>query len=495
MVRMRGEASMDRSAPSAMARTLGALFLAGALTGALTVLLPHPAAADDTVLWSNVALALAGSLALLAVSRAGWLRAWMCQIAIAVGTLLITRAIVAGGDVDLYSFWYLWVGLYAFFYFGRWWGFAHMAVVGSAYAYALIQEPPPSPLAHWVMTVGTITVAGVLIDILASRVRRQVDQADARSRALSAVATVAHELSRRTSPVSAAPAVCESALEVTGAAEAVLWEPNRKGDALVATASTAPDAKGEVIPFLSTPSGVVQAFATGEPQFVRDSTSSDVPVLARAAPGSALYRPVSREGTPIGVLAIHWIERFDAIPEEAGWVVGLLAVEAAIAIERAETLSRLELVASTDDLTGLENRRAWDAHLKREVARARRAGSPLAVALLDLDHFKRYNDRYGHQAGDRLLKEVAANWQRAIRDTDILARYGGEEFALALPGADLEGAIRLLERLRGVTPKGERVSAGVVQWDGRESEHELIARADGALYSAKRGGRDRIVSA
>jgi diguanylate cyclase (GGDEF)-like protein len=82
-----------------------------------------------------------------------------------------------------------------------------------------------------------------------------------------------------------------------------------------------------------------------------------------------------------------------------------------------------------------------------------------------------------------------------IRETDILARYGGEEFALALPGADLESSIRLLERLRGETPKGERVSAGVVQWDGRESEHELIARADGALYSAKRTGRDRIVSA
>ena len=493
MVREGGEATVDRTA--AMARVLGALFLAGALTGALTVLLPHPAAADDTLLWSNVALALAGSLALLGVSRTRWLRPWMCQAAIAIGTLLITRAVLAGGDVELYSFWYLWVALYAFFYFGRVWGAVHMALVGVAYAYVLIREPTTSPLTHWVMTVGTITVAGVLVDVLAGRVRRRAEQADARARALSAVATVAHELSRRTSPVSAAPAVCESALEVTGAAEAVLWEPNRKGDALVATASTAPDVKGAVMPFLSTPSGVVQAFTAGEPRFVRESGTADAPALARAAPGSALYQPVSREGTPIGVLAIHWIARFDAMPEEDGWVVGLLAVEAAIAIERAETLNRLEQVASTDDLTGLENRRAWDEHLKREVARARRAGSPLTVALLDLDHFKRYNDRFGHQAGDRLLKEVAANWQRVIRETDIIARYGGEEFALALPGADLEGAIKLLERLRGVTPEGERVSAGVVQWDGRESEHELIARADGALYSAKRGGRDRIVAA
>jgi diguanylate cyclase (GGDEF)-like protein len=193
------------------------------------------------------------------------------------------------------------------------------------------------------------------------------------------------------------------------------------------------------------------------------------------------------------VLAIHWAERFEAMPKEAGWVVGLLAVEASIAIERAETLMRLERVARTDDLTGLPNRRAWDEQLKREMARARREGSSLSVALLDLDYFKDYNDRFGHQAGDRLLKELAANWQRVIRDTDVLARYGGEEFALALPGADLEEAIGLLERLRSVTPAEERVSAGAVEWNGNEPEPELVARADRALYAAKRGGRDRII--
>jgi diguanylate cyclase (GGDEF)-like protein len=493
MARTSGEGRQDRASATTMARALAGLFLAGGATGAVTVLLPHPGAADDSVLWSNVALAFAAAVALFAVSRARWLRPWMFQVAVATGTLLITRAIVSGGEVDLYSLWYLWVGLYTFFFFGRLWGTAHMVLVGAACAFALTQVPTPSPLAHWLMTVGTIAIAGALIDVLANRVRRQAAHADARARALSAVATVAHELARRTSPVSAAPAVCESALEVTGAAEAVLWEPSRKGDSLVATAATAHDAKGASVPFLSRPSGVVKAFTSGEPQFVRQSSAS--PALARSAPGSALYQPVSREGTPIGVLSIHWLERFDAMPQEAGWVVGLLAVEAAIAIERAETLNRLEQVASTDDLTGLDNRRAWDEQLKREVSRARRAGSALAVALLDLDHFKRYNDRYGHQAGDRLLKEVAANWQRVIRDTDILARYGGEEFALALPGADLAGAIKLLERLRGVTPRDERVSAGVVQWDGRESEHELVARADRALYTAKRGGRDRIVSA
>ena len=485
---------MDRSSNSSMARVLAALYLLGGLIGALTILLPHPVAADDPVLWGNVGLALLAAATLLAISRERIVRPWMCQVAIALGTLLVTRGIIAVGDVDLYSYWYLWVCLYAFFYFGRLWGVAHMALVGAAYAYALTQEPTPAPVAHWLMTVGTITVAGLLMDVLAGKERRHAERSDSRARALTAVSTVAHELARRSDPVAAAPAVCESALAVTGAAKAILWEPNGKRDGLVATASAGGDATDAVVPFLSTPTGVVRAFATGEPQFVRH-TEAEAPAVGDAAPGSALYQPVSREGPPIGVLGIHWVECFDALPPEDGWVVGLLAVEAAIAIERAETLSRLERVASTDDLTGLANRRAWDEQLKREVARARREGTPLTVALLDLDHFKRYNDRYGHQAGDRLLKELAANWQGVIRETDILARYGGEEFALALPGADLGDAMGLLERLREVTPLDERVSAGAVQWDGSEPEHELIARADVSLYDAKRGGRDRIVSA
>src|SRR5918999_762202 len=444
------EAGSDRAPASAMARTLAALYAAGASTGALTVLLPHSDGADETVLWSNVAIALAASLVLLGASWAPWVRPWICQAAVAVGTLVITRAILAGGEVDLYSLWYLWVALYTFFYFGRAWGAAHMALVAAAFGIALIAEPTSSPLAHWVMTVGTITIAGVLIDALAGRVRRQAEQSEARARALSAVSTVAHELARRTSPVSAAPAVCESALEVTGAAESVLWEPNGKGNALVATAATQPDVEGATVPFVSTGTGLVRAFVSGEAEF------EPVP------PG---------EGSPAP------------------------SVAAAIAMERAKTLSRLERVAAREELTGLDNRRSWDEHLKREVERARRSGSPLTVALLDLDHFKRYNDRFGHQAGDRLLKEVASNWQRVLRATDILARYGGEEFALALPGASLEEAMELLERLRAATPQDERVSAGVVEWGGRESGHELVSRADQALYGAKRGGRDRVVSA
>jgi diguanylate cyclase (GGDEF)-like protein len=154
---------------------------------------------------------------------------------------------------------------------------------------------------------------------------------------------------------------------------------------------------------------------------------------------------------------------------------------------------RLERVARTDDLTGLANRRAWDEHLAREVARAKRTGGSLAIALLDLDHFKNYNDVNGHPAGDRLLKQVAAGWSGAIRATDILARYGGEEFAVALPGATEEEARATLERMREVMPEEQRVSAGLVFWDGDEGEVGLVGRADRALYAAKAAGRDRVL--
>ena len=146
-------------------------------------------------------------------------------------------------------------------------------------------------------------------------------------------------------------------------------------------------------------------------------------------------------------------------------------------------------MARTDDLTGLPNRRAWNEQLAREIARAQRAGVPLCVAVLDLDHFTLFNDTYGHQAGDRFLKQAAARWSSQLRMTDLLARYGGEEFALALPGAGPDHAAEIIERLRRATPEGESCSAGAVWWDGSESATELLGRADAALYAAKRAGR------
>jgi diguanylate cyclase len=162
-------------------------------------------------------------------------------------------------------------------------------------------------------------------------------------------------------------------------------------------------------------------------------------------------------------------------------------------IERQST--QLSQLTRVDELTGLPNRRAWSAELPAAIERARRDRVALSVAMLDLDHFKRFNDEYGHQAGDRLLKTATAAWSGKLRAVDQLARYGGEEFIVLLPGATLELAASVLERLRGVTPAGQTFSAGVAAWDGNETSEELIARADQALYQAKDAGRDRILAA
>jgi diguanylate cyclase (GGDEF)-like protein len=166
-----------------------------------------------------------------------------------------------------------------------------------------------------------------------------------------------------------------------------------------------------------------------------------------------------------------------------------------IADERERLMAALAEVARTDELTGLGNRRAWAEALHREMSRATRDSTPLCVAIVDLDHFKGYNDRHGHLAGDRLLKELASAWTGELRASDVLTRYGGEEFALALPGCSLDDAGRLIERLRSATPAGETCSAGIVTWDGTETGDELVGRADAALYEAKELGRDRIVAA
>jgi diguanylate cyclase (GGDEF)-like protein len=154
--------------------------------------------------------------------------------------------------------------------------------------------------------------------------------------------------------------------------------------------------------------------------------------------------------------------------------------------------AQLDALAHNDALTGVPNRRAWDLELARRMANARRTGDQVVVAILDLDHFKRFNDQYGHQAGDRLLKEAAAAWRAQLRDTDLLARYGGEEFGVCMTGMSAPAAARLLERVLAVTPLGQTFSGGVAEWTGDEAPERLVARADAALYEAKNAGRARL---
>jgi diguanylate cyclase (GGDEF)-like protein len=156
---------------------------------------------------------------------------------------------------------------------------------------------------------------------------------------------------------------------------------------------------------------------------------------------------------------------------------------------------RLDELVHADPLTGVANRRAWEEALPTLLENARASGRPVCVAMLDLDHFKRYNDAHGHPAGDDLLRRVTAAWKGQLRPGDLLARLGGEEFGLVLPGCGAGDAIRLADRLRRVVPDGQSCSIGIAGAAEGESGSALVARADKALYDAKANGRNRIVVA
>jgi len=163
-------------------------------------------------------------------------------------------------------------------------------------------------------------------------------------------------------------------------------------------------------------------------------------------------------------------------------------------MRRAELMRQLAELARVDALTGVPNRRMWDEELAKGLERARRAAKPCSVGLIDLDHFKRFNDTYGHQRGDALLRSTAQAFASRLRNDDLIARYGGEEFAVLLHGCDLESATRLFDRLQGMLPAGQTFSAGITASDGREDAQVVLGRADAALYRAKGLGRNRTVA-
>jgi len=195
--------------------------------------------------------------------------------------------------------------------------------------------------------------------------------------------------------------------------------------------------------------------------------------------------------------AVWW--RVSELPTEQGLVRIALAMAVWISVAELpawlahrlrSTQRELARLASTDPLTGLANRRTWQRNLEALPER-----TPLAVLLIDVDHFKRYNDEHGHLAGDALLVRLAERLQRVVRDGDVVARWGGEEFALALPTATETDAHRVAERVLTAVPLGQSCSIGLAARRPGETVGTLMARADAALYRAKSDGRNRVVAA
>lgn len=178
---------------------------------------------------------------------------------------------------------------------------------------------------------------------------------------------------------------------------------------------------------------------------------------------------------------------FNSRPENpfAAWLT-TFGTAAVLAVVVFGLVGKLRTTIREDPLTQLANRRYWDERVAEEVERARREGNPLSLVLIDIDDFKEVNDQFGHQAGDRLLCQLAQGWQSLIRGSgDFLARLGGDEFGLLVPNSD-EHAINLItQKLHGVSPDGISCSYGLATWDGCETVTQLFRRADEALYEAK----------
>ena len=214
-----------------------------------------------------------------------------------------------------------------------------------------------------------------------------------------------------------------------------------------------------------------------------------------------IYRTRHREKQEI------WVETALRVTrnEISGSIDGVVAISRDMT-EHKDLEDRLATLATADGLTGIANRRHFDDRLQEEWARARRSGMPLSLLLIDVDHFKKFNDCYGHQAGDDCLRAVAhAIAEQAHRTTDLAARYGGEEFALLLPDTDADGCKRIADQVLAAlhtlkiphanNPPAHRVTASVgvsTRWGIGESS-EFVQAADRALYAAKDSGRDRSI--
>jgi len=253
---------------------------------------------------------------------------------------------------------------------------------------------------------------------------------------------------------------------------------------------------------LAEPEGVFTA--TGSIDGVRrlyvHKRLADLPIIVDVAPAEAdIYADWRRRATWLGVL----MGVFSATIATGAW----LLTRELRRRQLAET--RLQRLARTDAMTGLRNRGAFDEALDDEASRARRTGRTLSLLFVDVDHFKAYNDYYGHQAGDEVLRAVARCLSLCMRRAaDVAARYGGEEFVAVLPETDATGASTVAETVRAAiyalnlehvkSPHGRiTVSIGTVTARGGAecATESLVKRADAALYEAKSAGRNRVCEA
>lgn len=437
------------------ARATGAVLLAGAVLGVLSILLPHPDGSDELAL-------LLTALPAAVIGLACWLLAdrvpaVLTRVLLALGPVL-SGAFTYGAAVaaGIYGSILVWGILVAAYFFRKRVAAVYLAWTLAVYAATLALVPSGagfSSFTRWLFTAFSLTVIMLFVSFIVARRAR----ADARARSF-------FDLSQ--------DMLCTLDSEGRIVELNSAWERN--------LGYTAEELRGTFLVDLAHPDDRERAIAEAIRVF-------------KGIPSTGLEnRVVAKDGS------LHWLRSSAAVAVEEGMLYARatdITELKRVAAEREELLRQVEDMARSDALTGLPNRHALNEQLPRELARARRDGSELCLAIIDIDHFKSFNDTHGHLAGDEMLRACAMAWDSAVRGADMLVRFGGEEFLVVLPDCSLEEAGEIVERLRAATPGEQTCSAGLALWDGVESIDELISRADSALYMAKAGGRDCLVQA
>jgi len=461
-------------------------FAAAAIIALVVVLWP-PNSSDRSMLTAAAVLTtfvVAGALLIPWVRLPAW-----CQGAIPLGFFPVVALLrqAGGGATSGYSplvmLPILWLAVY---------GTRTQFRVGIAATAAtfltpqILVGPPLYPITGW-----RGAIIWVAIGLLAgSAIHKLVDQSRHRTADVAALGAITRALSASSDP---RPELCVAAQLVTGAAFAVLFEPHGDGT-LVATAGTDGINLGLRVDPRIEGCATARAWGTGTRIYVADTTADphSSMLTTHAGARALLCQPVTRDQRTMAVLVVGFYESRPHAPAPALFLVELLAAEFGAAIDRADLVALLAAQSRRDPLTGAANRRSWDEEMNRELARARRTGDPLTVAIIDLDHFKAYNDTHGHVVGDVLLRDLVTAVRAELRAGDIIARWGGEEFALAFPDCDLAQAQIIASRLLNVVPSGQTASIGLTQARTQDTPRALIERADQALYTAKDGGRNQV---
>ena len=449
----------DQAQRALMSRAMAFLWLAGSILGAVSLLLPHSPETNVPAIAAIVGVGFAASIVML-LTRIR-MTVPLIMAATACGTLLVSAAIYLSEPSSPYSVMFLWVALFGAFFLPGTPTWAQLGLIAVAYGtvLALHSDRETDALARWLITVVGLVVAAGLMSALVQASRRS----ERERRRLATIVESSGEAILGASKHGTIESwnrgaellLGYSALEMIGRPLSQLMPTDRSGemDELIAWPTLDADIDGHETVWRR-----------------KDGESIHVALTIAVIPGA--------KGEPAGVSLIAYDISEQKHVEQLS--------------ERL--LAESEARARTDPLTGLANRRAWDEELHRELARGARQGWPVCVAMIDLDHFKAFNDERGHLSGDELLAEAATTWRVELRDGDFIARYGGEEFGVLLPNCSIGDAAQVVERLRATTPMGQTCSAGLARWDGSESAAELLRRTDAALYAAKRAGRDRLLT-